>query len=121
MGQVGREKRESRKNKDHFFLSNLDFLPLSFAPASVLLDPFQHAEHRCPACFLSPSADDVGAPFERMLLVPLPWLFATCWEDVLALANAIVKRNAWMRGPLALGKKKNFKKNGGTNTIGFSS
>lgn len=103
MGHVGREgkkkkiqKKTPRKNRDHFCFSNRDFLP-SFVPAFVLLDAFQHAEHRCPPCFLCQSADDVGAPFQRMLLVPLPWRFATCPEDAFALANSIVTRNAQMR------------------------
>lgn len=81
---VVRERRESGKNRDHFCFSDLDFLPsefcFSFCSAGSL------PTHRAPLPPLFPlSADDVGAPFERMLLVPLPWHFATCWEDVLAL------------------------------------
>lgn len=68
------EKRESRKNRDHICFSNPDFLP-SFAPAFVLLDSIQHAEHHCPRYFLCQSVDDAGAPFERMLLVSLPTCF----------------------------------------------
>lgn len=69
------EKRESRKNRDHICFSNPDFLP-SFAPAFVLLDSIQHAEHHCPRYFLCQSVDDAGAPFERMLLVSLPTCFS---------------------------------------------
>lgn len=47
--------------------------------------------------FLCQPADDIGALFERMLFLLLPWHSATSWEDMLALANSILRRNAWMR------------------------
>lgn len=94
-GKGGKKKNHPERTEITFAFQTGIFFRVLFQPLFCWMP--SSMQSTAARLVSSQSADDVGAPSERMLLVPLPWRFGTCREDALALANSVVTRTAQMR------------------------